>query len=135
MPDSTHLQDKLVPDYEKSIEEVYKDFTEYCVTASGSIDIICRHWAPPTRRSKSATKESLRRPVKIVKKKEENQIIEAKMPSWVPLLTDSPYGAPSEDQKQRVNGDSLVGQPDAKIYNASGGMKQAARFEDIRLGM
>lgn len=132
VPDSTHPQKKIVPDYGKSIEEVYRDFTEYCVTTSGSIDIICRHWAPPPRWSKSATKENLRLHVK---KKEEKQKIKAKLPSWVPLLTDSPYGAPRQDQNSRVNGDSLVGHPDRRCYNASGEMKQQARFEDIRCGI
>ena len=54
VPDSTYPQDKLIPDYGKSIVEVYKDFTKYCVDISGSIDIICRHWAPAGW-SKSAT--------------------------------------------------------------------------------
>ena len=122
--DSTRPQNKLVPDYKKSIIEVYKDFTDYCVSTSDSIDIICRHWAP-AEPSKSATLGNVR----IQRKKKEEKQIEMSMPSWVPLLTDSAYGAPHQDQRSRVNGDSLVGHPDRKCYNASGDKRPEVRFE------
>ena len=129
--DSTHAQNKLVPDYKKTIIEVYKDFTEYCVSTSGSIDIICRPWAPDEP-SKSATLENVRIQRK---KKEEKQIVKLKRPSWVPLLTDSAYGAPHQDQRSRVNGDSLVGHPDRKCYNASGDLRPEVRFKRIHPGI
>lgn len=117
----------LVPNYEKSIIEVYRDFTQYCVSTSRSIDIICRHWAPAGV-SKSATFQHLR----IVRKKHKNNNksrVNAKMPSWVPLLTDSPFGAPRQVPPGRVNGDSLVGLPDRKCYNACGGIFKKPHFE------
>ena len=130
MPPSTNPQIKLVPDYRKSLVEVYKDFTEYCVSTSSSIDIICRHWAPDER-SRTATLEDVRIRKR---KKEQKPKLNAKMPSWVPLLADSPYGAPRQDGYSRVNGDSLVGHPDRKCYNASGGREPEVRFENIPWG-
>ena len=127
--DSTYPQNKLVPDYEKHIVQVFRDFTEYCVSTSRSIDIICRHWAP-SGWNRTATFKELR--IK-KKKKEKKQNINPKIPSWIPLLTNSPFGAPRHDQHSRVNGDSLVGYPDRKCYNASGGMEPEVRFENVPL--
>ena len=39
----------LVPfeaDYSKNILEVYKNFIAFCILSSGSLDVLCRHWAP-----------------------------------------------------------------------------------------
>ena len=128
--DSTHPQNKLIPDYEKGFVEVYRDFTEYCVRTSRSIDIICRHWAPSGWNSTASVKD-----VRLSRKKKgKKQKVNPKIPSWVPLLSDSPFGAPSHDQHSRVNGDSLVGYPDRKCYNASGGMEPEVRFENVLLG-
>ena len=120
--------EELVPNYEKSIIEVYRDYIEYCVSTSRSIDIICRHWAPAGW-SKSATLQHQR----VVRKKNKNinkSRVNAKMPSWVPLLADSPFGAPRQATPGRVNGDSLVGYPDRKCYNACGGTFQKPRFDN-----
>jgi hypothetical protein len=32
--------------YQKSLLQVYVDFVQFCIHSSGSLDIICRHWAP-----------------------------------------------------------------------------------------
>jgi hypothetical protein len=39
------LDRRLVPDYAKSLLDVYTDFIDYCITTSGSLDILCRPWA------------------------------------------------------------------------------------------
>ena len=130
VPDSPEPEAMLVPDYTKSMVEVYRDFTNYCIATSGSIDIICRHWAPAGW-SKSATVG-----VRIHRKqKREKARVNAKIPSWVPLLKDSAFGDPRQVPPGRVNGDSLVGHPDRKCYNACGGRNPKVRFENIPLGM
>ena len=122
---------ELVPDYEKGIIEVYRDFTQYCVSTSRSIDIICRHWAPAFW-SESATLQHPR--ITRQKHKHNNKSrVNAKIPSWVPLLTDSSFGAPHQVPYSRVNGDSLVGLPDRKCYNACAGMFKEVRFENLPL--
>ena len=128
VPASTGGEAKLIPDYRKSLIEVYRDFTKYCVAKSRSIDIICRHWAP-AEWSKSATVDMRIRK----KKRKDMHRVNAKIPSWVPLLSDSPFGAPRQSPG-RVNGDSLVGHPDRKCYNACGEKYQEPWFENIPLG-
>jgi hypothetical protein len=51
-----------------------------------------------------------------------------KLPSWIGLLEDSPFGPPSK-LTGRVNGDSLVGTPNRRRYNASGDGAPEAHFE------
>lgn len=114
----------LAPDYEKNIKEVYRDFTRFCIETSGSVDIICRHWAPFGRKA-SATTE----PIRITKKKKRKENPNVKMPSWVPSLDGSPFGNPESALNGRVHGDSLVGHPDRKNYNAAGGTEAKVRFE------
>lgn len=116
----------LTPDYQKSIIEVYRDFTRFCIESSGSVDIICRHWAP-FRRKASATTE----PIRITKTKKPKENPNVKMPSWVPSLDGSPFGNPESALNGRVHGDSLVGHPDRKNYNAAGGKEAQVRFEEI----
>ena len=121
-------QHQIIPDYSKTKVQVYKDFTEFCIKKSNSLDIICRHWAPAGRRStatgdhprtRSNAKESTAHPVKL--------------PSWVPLLSESTFGNPEDAPNGRVNGDSLVGHPDHKHYNAAAGLPAEVRFEDVEV--
>lgn len=116
----------LAPDYNKTIEEVYRDFTRFCIQTSRSIDIICRHWAP-SRRKASATTD----PIRITGKKKRKEKPNVKMPSWVPSLDGSPFGNPESALNGRVHGDSLVGHPDRKNYNAAGRREANVRFEEI----
>ena len=113
------------PNYTSSAIEVYRDFTRYCTQESGSIDIICRHWAP-VGRSMSATTD----PIRLKSKKKPKQKVIAIIPSWVPKLTGSPFGNPGDGLNGRSNGESLVGDPDRKRYNASKGKLAEVRFED-----
>ena len=94
----------MTVDYGKSTIEVYKDFTEFCVKSSGSLDIICRPWA--------------------IKEEHTN-----KLPSWIPLLADSEFGGPSEAYGGRKNGQSLVGPAGRSRYSASGDNNATVIFE------
>ncbi|KAL8702830.1 MAG: hypothetical protein Q9201_003998 [Fulgogasparrea decipioides] len=115
-------------DYTKSAIEVYRDFTEFCVRQSNSVDIICRHWAPVGRR-----RSAVLTPVQMKRKKKPGHNVLANIPSWVPVLTGSPFGDPEDALNGRSNGDSLVGHPDRKRYNASRGTFPVVRFEDVPL--
>lgn len=122
----------LAPDYQKSMIEVYRDFTKFCIETSRSVDIICRHWAPFGRKA-SATTDPVRLPNKKSKRKEDYNV---KIPSWVPSLDRSPFGNPESALNGRVHGDSLVGHPDRKNYKADGGGLPATfRFEEITSSM
>jgi hypothetical protein len=93
------------PDYSKDLLEVYTDFTRWVIKTSGSIDIICRHWALPEKE----TREPYNYPPLV------------KLPSWVQEISESPFGRQEEGHNGRKNGDSFVGAPDRRCYNASHG--------------
>jgi hypothetical protein len=100
------------PDYSKDLLEVYTDFVRWVIETTGSLDIICRHWALPEKE----TKEPYRYPELV------------KLPSWVQEISESPYGRQQEGYKRRKNGDSFVGTPDRRCYNASHGKSAEAWF-------
>lgn len=85
-------------DYSRSEIQVFQDFTWFCIESSRSLDIICRPWAMPARDEKGALVD---------------------MPSWIPLLSDSEYGAPDEVYSGRENGENLVGPYGSPRYSAS----------------
>lgn len=97
-------QPAFVVDYTKSEFEVYEDFTTFCISASSSLDIICRPWAmPPTGRER--------------------------LPSWIPLLSRSEFGIPDEVYRGRKNGQVLVGSEGSPNYEASADLKCNVRFQ------
>lgn len=104
-------QSELWPmiNYRKTVLDVFTDFVKLC-TDSGSIDIICRHWAPVSKAPQSL-KERL------------SNIIPAEidLPSWMPKVNGSAFGLPQGSLRSRVNGDSFVGLPGQQIYNAAKG--------------
>ena len=129
----------LVPfeaDYGKDILEVYKDFTAFCIQTSGFLDIICRHWAPS-----HARRPSLLSRLKTLTEKDRSQadfiagdnnseeelspMVKLHLPSWIGLLSESPYGIPDAG---RSAGDSLVIGP---RYLASGDSRASVRFGEI----
>lgn len=104
---------KLEVDYGKDAVEVYKDFMEFCIGSSGSLDIICRHWAIPVMRQHPSIGG-------------EGEGME--LPSWVSLLSDSEFGGPDKVYEGRKNGDSLVGLPGLSCYKACGTRRAEAYF-------
>ncbi|KAL8642236.1 MAG: hypothetical protein Q9228_001055 [Teloschistes exilis] len=109
-------------DYRKTAIEVYRDSTKFCVERSTSVDIICRHWAPAKKRPSAS--------IRLKRTKDTKNGLIAKIPSWVPTLAGSPFGDPEAALNGRLNGDSLVGYPDRKAYNASRSKPASFRFED-----
>lgn len=103
---STLGDPRISPNYQKSLPEICADFVDYCIDKSGSLDIICRHWAP----------------------------VNKEMPTWISFITNSAFGGPQFALHGRRNGDSLVGTPSRqnhKNYNASAGLKPSYRVERI----
>lgn len=91
------------PDYTLDLLEVYTTYVKWCVKESGSLDIICRHWALP----------------------ELKQVLDefyprvSVLPSWIKTVRDSAYGSQTEGFGGRRTGDSFVGTPETRCYNAS----------------
>ncbi|RDW66580.1 hypothetical protein BP6252_10215 [Coleophoma cylindrospora] len=112
----------LDPDYSKPTLQIYAEFIRHCVRSSGSLDIICRLWALPPKdhipegpRPESESSYSYGARPRIV------------IPSYIGLVTSSASGPPAQPF-DRLNKDSLVGEPGRKIYNASRGRPAEIRF-------
>ena len=80
------------PDYKAPVIQVFKDFVEWVIKKSHSLDIICRQWAIADR---SVT-----------------------LPSWIQTVSESTWSKPAEGQA-RKNGDGFVGLPNQGPYSAS----------------
>ncbi|KAI1780679.1 hypothetical protein F4818DRAFT_396470 [Hypoxylon cercidicola] len=102
----------LTSEYGHHLLTVYTNFVRYVVASSKSLDIICRQWALPEKQDPALRNRS-----------------SGELPSWIKTIPESPYGEPGEGLNGRKNGDSFVGLPDAKFYNASRG-----RWPEIRFG-
>lgn len=87
-------------DYDRTTLEVYQDFVIHAIEHSGSLDIICRHWASS---------------------------VTERLPTWVRPLQSSLPPSIDSNLSERTAADSLVGLPDHNYYNASRGTK--AKFE------
>lgn len=112
-------------DYQKSILQVFTDFIAFCVHGSGSLDIICRKWAPNRRAKRLRVADRPRyrgrRP----------PLEEIHLPSWVGLLKDSAFGLPHVGFPARVAGNSLVDSSLSRRYNASGGRRADVLFGEM----
>ncbi|RFU27148.1 hypothetical protein B7463_g9190, partial [Scytalidium lignicola] len=119
---TANLDGRLSPDYKhKSLRDVYVDFVAYCIETSKSLDIICRHWAPPLPKGYS-------RSVRLLRRKNEME----ELPTWIPSIEKSSFGTVEQRIRGRVNGDSFVGNPirnSRRIYSASGDLVPECEFE------
>lgn len=102
-PNSSTALEVPVPDYGKDLFEVYRDFVKWVVATSQSLDILCRFWALKERKSCSPTTPRL-----------------VELPSWILFVEDSAWGKGDDAFNGRQAGDSFVGLPDDRTYNASG---------------
>ncbi|RSM00882.1 hypothetical protein CEP52_008848 [Fusarium oligoseptatum] len=92
----------IIVDYNRSVYEVCKEFLEFAIGRSKTLDIICCPWAP------------------------EPPPDEQKLPSWITQLDSAPFDKqPGHNVYRRVLADPLVGCPGhgPRIYNASGKTK------------
>lgn len=99
--------DRLEPDYEANLLQVYTRFVQWCVQESKSLDILCRHWASP----------ELKHKVDIG-----NYPDFVKLPSWIKTVDNLAYDTQNEGYGGRRARDSFVGTPESRHYNASLGM-------------
>ncbi|RSL60743.1 hypothetical protein CEP54_006564 [Fusarium duplospermum] len=91
------------PNYKQNLLDVYTTFMKWCIKESNSLDILCRHWALPE-----------------VKTKPDNFYPElVELPSWITTVRKSAYGLQQEGFGGRKTGDSFVGSPESRCYNAS----------------
>lgn len=105
---------QLVPDYEKPLVDVFKDFIHFAVSNSECLDIICRHWAPVLKRQPTPQKPSPQ-----FRRQQSELAIRNQLPSWIPSVSRSAFGNPIDHLTGRMNGDSLVGVSDRKNYNTT----------------
>ncbi|KAI2616530.1 heterokaryon incompatibility protein-domain-containing protein [Hypoxylon sp. NC1633] len=101
-----------VPDYTVDLLEVYTNFVKWCVKESNSLDILCRYWALP----------------ELKQKLDEFYPRLVVLPSWIKTVRDSAYGAQIEGFGGRRTGDSFVGTPANRCYNASSDMRPQISF-------
>lgn len=121
------IDSRVATNYAKSLTDIYADFMEYCVETSDSLDIICRHWAPPPKKLTPVEKLCKEKPGtnKSVAKEEE------KLPSWIPSIKGHAFGGPAGPLMGRKHGDSFVGELGKNYrlqYNASGGLRPYVKF-------
>lgn len=81
-------------DYEADITDVLQRCVMHCVNLSKSLDIICRPWAPT---------------------------VSTPLPSWIGTIAGSAFGVLDDGSFGRIYGNSFVGSPNRKTYNASAG--------------
>ncbi|KAF2180120.1 hypothetical protein K469DRAFT_693573 [Zopfia rhizophila CBS 207.26] len=109
------ISTSLVPDYTKSALQIYMEFVRHCIVPSGSLDMICRHWALPltdqegVRVRTFSASSSWPQPAN-------SPVMASSFLSWIGLVTNSPFGPPSRFTG-RLNGDILVEKPGRRIYN------------------
>ena len=137
----------LVPfeaDYSKNILEVYKDFIAFCILSSGSLDVLCRHWAPSEfripgmmyRMKMRAEKERSQADSMSDSTKDEDlsPMLSVTLPSWIGPLSERPFGIPDMG---RSAGNSLVGVPSNPTtardprYHASAQIPASVRFGEV----
>lgn len=98
-------------EHSKDLLQVYTDFVEWVINATGFLAIRCRRWAVPEERPMLQIYPPL-----------------VKLPSWISKVTESPFCKQEEGFNGRRNEDRVVGTPDRRCYNASHGKLAEARF-------
>lgn len=93
--------------YKSSIFDVYKEFIDFAIAGSKSLDIICFPWAPTYPMiEKWRTSKEKENGIEIEK--------EEKLPSWIQDKSGAPFGVTKRGLGQiyrRVRADPLVGRP------------------------
>jgi hypothetical protein len=104
-----------VPDYTKDLFEVYREFVNWVVEDSQSLDIICRHWALREKESQFDTGPTAAPRL-------------VKLPSWILTAEEGSFGFGEAVFSGRKAGDSFVGLPGDACYSASGRTDPVVEF-------
>jgi Heterokaryon incompatibility protein (HET) len=92
----------IIVDYKKEFYEVCREYLEFAMMRSRSLDTLCHPWAPEPPNN------------------------EPELPSWISRLSGAPFDKrPGHNSYGRVQADPLVGSPGSgsRNYNASGKTK------------
>jgi hypothetical protein len=108
LPSQPGSSDAIVPDYGKNPSDVFVDFILHCCQRSGSLDIICRPWAPVSPSVVYAVGRGSRL----------DQTLRIDVPSWISSRDGLPFGNPALRMTRRLYCDPLVGSCNSRIYNA-----------------
>jgi hypothetical protein len=100
-------------DYEKHPLVVYKKFLRLAIQKSGSVDIMCRPWAPTTGIDATGNPQKI------------------DLPSWILSISKKPFRPNQLKDMVRYNPDPLVGPAGGKMYSASGLKKVFCSFPGI----
>jgi len=121
---------RLIPNYSICSHRLYTQFVSHSITTRGSLDIICRHWAPHLwegRCERSLDPRNLgpqnRRTISPASLPPLSCLFGQtyfEVPSWVGSVEHSAFGPPSIF-KGRLNGDGFVGEIGSERYKASWG--------------
>jgi hypothetical protein len=118
---NTQGEQKFPIDYNKPLFEVFKDVVSLTIQDSGSLDIICRSWAPSPTQLREWQANSTGGPQTV------GNLMD--MPSWIRDVRENEFGLPLNKvgvQYDRLNANKFVGRPGHPIYNTSKGTR--ARF-------
>ncbi|KAF5870429.1 putative nb-arc and ankyrin domain protein [Botrytis fragariae] len=96
----------------RGILDVFVDFILHSCRRSGSLDVICRPWAPI---SNSTTLD--------ISYQTRQRFGVQSYPSWISSRDNLPFGNTSWRSNRRINGISLVSRNQKRLYNAHGGTK------------
>ena len=123
------VDERISPNYKKSLTDVYADFMEYCIENSMSLDILCRHWAPGPKAFTPRQKLEL-------EKAGQNTEPES-LPTWIPRIEGHAYWGQSgiEYDGGRRMGESFVTDLERQFrrpYNASQSLPPDIKFGKLR---
>lgn len=107
----------IVPDYKKSVLDVYVDFIMHCCRQAQSLDIIVRPWAPPPTHQDIGQFQV-----------NKNGSYSQTFPSWISTRDKLPYGDPTSRLVHRIHGIPLVGSSEKRVYNADDKLPPAANM-------
>lgn len=117
----------LIPDYKLDLRDIFTAYVLHCVDYSGSLDIICRPWAPGSASRTILSDQS----------SPTDKDFLSNLPSWIATKDLLPFGNPSLGLTQRVHGRCLVGKPfpTNRVYNAHNDTKPEVTAGQLSIGL